>query len=678
MGTLHLDAEQTAAVEHEGGPCIVASGPGSGKTRIVTMRVERLLRSGVKPERMFVSTFTRKASGEMLARIKNRLGSEAIRGMWCGTFHGLCVRLLRALPEDVYRIGRTHEFNISDETRSKAAFRDSVREVLRERFRPEDAKAYEDAYDFKEERSKLSLMKQEGIKPDDLGADREIDQAVWLRYDAKLAAADSFDFDDLLVATALFLESKHAMAWREMFQHVIVDEYQDTNLVQYRIVKVLAMATRNLFVVLDRDQELYAFRGADYRNLLRLREDFKDVREIVIPTNYRSTRNIVEACQGIIEHNQDRIPKVMRTDKAPGPPVVIDEYSDGETEAWNVSEQIRKLVRKEVPLSELAVLYRNRSQSRVFEQQMIQLAIPYRVVGTHRFYDREEVKDTIAWLRTIAYPKSDYDFKRAAQSPPKKLGKKLLDVLDLFSRKRGVSMSEGATAVVAEESDEFTANQREYLRSFIGVCRLRAEELETNRGSLATWVKDTIDRSGLLDYYESHGDKVEREEKPLNIKEVIEAVAAYEKRQRDDGREPTLLGYLDEVACISEQDERKDDGANRVALLTIHAAKGLEFDFVWLVGCEVGRMPSAKAMTLAEIEGERRVMYVACSRAKRSLHVSYAMARTVHGRGFVRCAPSPFLDEIPEANSTWDGDRSNRSLERSDMHQGDDRGSILH
>lgn len=645
---IRLDPEQQAAVDHQDGPCIVASGPGSGKTRIITSRVERLLREGVPPERLFVTTFTNMAATEMLSRISKRIGRRT-RGIWCGTFHGLCVRILRAIETDVQRAGRTRTFSILDAERSRSVFKTCVLQVAEESFSPTEYDEWEKSFDLRLARETLSLAKQEGKAPDDVKD--EFDRRVWLEYDEALGTMDCFDFDDLLVVTARYLETEEAAAWRSRFRYVLVDEYQDTNGVQVRIAKALA-SNGNLFACSDLDQSLYSWRGADPTNVLRFATEFLGAKQLIVPTNYRSTSNIVTACQAIIERNEARIPKVMKSVGAPGEPVVIRVYTEGHLEACGVGNELAIAAREKVPLSELAVLYRTRRQSRVFEEQVRGLGLPYRVVGAARFYERSEVMDCVSWLRIIAFPVSDVDFVRAVCAPPRKIARKTLAKLTRMARENHLSVWDTAEAVT-RGTLPFPENKKGILSGFLTYLSHRKEMLEVGGAPLVDWVAETLQEAGIKHYYETHGDAKDREERPGNVDEVVSAVMQYAERAREKEETPTIAGYLDEVAALSAFDDASKDAKERVSLLTIHAAKGLEFERVWLVGCEAGKMPSVRSTTPAQLEEERRCMFVACSRAKRRLTISYAKARGNRAYGYVKCDPSPFLYDIPPEVSEW-------------------------
>ncbi len=645
---IRLDPEQRAAVDHDKGACCVPCGPGSGKTRVVTARVERLLRAGVPASEIFACTFTKNAAREMLRRIRARYGSDGVRGIWCGTFHALCSRVLRQLPDHEWRAQRTEEFLIVDEDRSMSVFKQAVREV---KFVQGEQKDWEKGYPWKEKRSLLSLAKQEGKTPDDLEDDQDKD--IWRVYDEKLRAGNAFDFDDLLVVCARLFEGPAGKTWRSRFRYVLVDEYQDTNMVQYRIASALSKGHGNLMVVGDADQSIYGFRGADFRNILRFQEDFPGAKQIVVHQNYRSTANIVRACQAIIEKNEERIPKVMVTDAPPGELVAIEQYRDPEHEARWVAEQLReRVVKQHVELKELAVLYRNRRQSRLIEHQMVDLGYPYRVVGAHKFYERQEIKDCLGWLRMFAAPTSDEDFRRAIQRPSRKIGERTIDKVSLTARRCGLSLWDAAVGLVdgsLENERRIDGGQLDRLRSFIGQVEHGRQRLEEGHVSLVDWARVELEPV-RADYEDPPKDdkkkdpgEEERRQHGENIRELYEAIGSYERRSRENDEPVTLFGYLDEVACMTDKDE--DKGGNRVSLLTVHASKGLEFDYVWLIGCDDRRMPAKMNTTPGE---ERRVMYVACSRARKELRISWAQRRADGQFGYVECGPSMYIGDIPE------------------------------
>jgi len=610
-----LNPGQRRAVEHGLGPLLVLAGPGSGKTRVVTHRAARLVQSGVEPSHILLVTFTRKAATEMQGRIGKLVGIERAAAIWVGTFHRTCARLLRSLTDDRWRNGRSHNFIIYDPDDGKAIVRAAIDELGLDRklFDPKDTLAI------------ISRIKGEAKSvEDELTSGDESNMAVvaiWRKYEKALLRADAFDYDDLLSVAMILAEGHHAVgeAWRKLFGHVIVDEYQDTNSVQFRLVNALG-SSKNLCVVGDHRQSIYRFRGADHRNIGFFREEFPDAVQIDVDINYRSCGHIVACFNALFDDC------AMTTPNEPGPLVTVSDHADGEQEAGAVTRHVLQRLAAGTPPSELAVLYRLHTLSRPLEEQFNRAGINYQIAGGPGFYDRSEVRNVLAYLRLAANPESNVDAERIINLPRRKLGDKVVASLRDCALQRGCSLYQ--VLPLAPAMGRFPPAAQRAMAALYGMIAQAREKLDTL--PLTDVVAELVNGSGLAAMYEAEREKHHKKMEPVKarraerqaerVDEVVAAVAGYERRVK----QPTLGGYLEQVALITAQDDLESE---KVSLLTIHAAKGMEYDSVWVVGAEKGLLPFVKAVTDDDLAEERRLMFVACSRARRWLTLSYANER---------------------------------------------------
>jgi len=620
-----LNPQQREAVAAVKGPVLILAGAGSGKTRVITHRIAHLvLDLGVPSRQVLAVTFTNKAAAEMRARVEALLGDRPLEA-WVSTFHSFCVRLLR---REARAASLDPGFLIYDEDDQLAAVREAMRRLdLSEKLHPP-----------RRFLSRISARKNaaRGREADELELDRVGE--VMEGYHAVLRAANALDFDDLLLRAVAVLENPDVCAaWRERFPYLLVDEYQDTNRTQYELVRLLAGPGGNLTVVGDEDQSIYSWRGADISNILDFERDFPGARVFRLEQNYRSSQRILDAASALVARNERRKGKTLVAVKGAGELVRLHEASDEFEEAVWVTERTAALRQG----GRVAVLFRMNAQSRLIEEGLLRLRIPYMVVGGVGFYERREVKDVLAYLRLVLNPRDGVAFRRVVNVPPRGIGDKTLGEIDRLARERGLSAWEAAGALVDEAVLPARATQAlRQFRETIETLRLEAEaEAAVPRG-----LKGLIERILELSGYGAalaREDSQESQDRLENLAELIGAVADYEAREPG----ASLSGFLDRAALLSETDRMKDDVP--VLLLTLHAAKGLEFDAVFLVGLEEGLLPHSRSLTSAEgLEEERRLCYVGMTRAKGVLHLSWARSRQVFGQRRLT-EKSRFVDEVP-------------------------------
>ncbi len=624
-----LNPPQRAAVLHAAGPLVVFAGAGSGKTRVITYRIARLVGElGVAPGRILAVTFTNKAAAEMRSRIFALLPADG-GNPWIGTFHSICARLLRRHAE---LLGLSPQFVIYDDTDQKSLVTRIVRELGLDdrRYTPRELMRY------------IEQQKQKLLRPEEAASESayaEVAQRVYAQYEARLIQSQALDFNDLLSRMVYGLRSHEGLrnTLQRLWQHILVDEFQDTNVAQLELVRVLAEQHRNLCVVGDDDQSIYKWRGADRRNILDFRQSFADATVIKLEQNYRSTGHILAAATAVITQNYDREPKTLWTENGPGAKIRVIRCLDERDEARAISQAMRAL-RDQHRIGEMAVFYRTHAQSRVLEEEMRASRIPYRVVGGMRFYERAEVKDVLAYLRVLINPEDDVSLLRIINVPARGIGKTTTDRLLELAAEAGQSVWRTLTAPVlagalpkasAKKLEGFVQlirDQRERAESGVGPATL-AEQLLSEIGYLSTLLmEDTVEADGRIE----------------NIKELLASMREFE----GEAEEPTLARYLELITLQTNADEI--DGSDKLTLMTVHAAKGLEFEVVWVAGLEERLFPMTRETTLADddLEEERRLAYVAFTRAEQRLFLSYARSRRLRGEAMIGL-PSRFLKEIP-------------------------------
>jgi DNA helicase-2/ATP-dependent DNA helicase PcrA len=660
--TLALNPQQDAAVRHPGGPLLVLAGAGSGKTRVLTARIAHLIRErGVAPSRIFAVTFTNKAAGEMRARVAALLGADP-RGLWIGTFHSLSARLLR---REAALLGFGPNFTIYDQDDSESF----IKRLLEQRGHSPKANPPRAIHAI------ISGAKNRMVLPEELGASADgplerVAAEIYAGLGPALRQANAMDFDDLLLfPLTLFAEHRERLVyWQRRFDHVLVDEFQDTNAAQYRLVKQLAMEHRNLCVVGDDDQAIYGWRGADVRHMLSFQQDFPGTTLIKLEQNYRSTQVILDAANGIIAENARRLGKTLFTAKQGGEPVTLLTAADERDEAeWFAGELSRRAADGDVAYEGMAVLYRTNAQSRPLEEAFRFRGIPYRLVGAVSFYERREVKDVLAYLRLIANPADDEAFARIVNVPRRGIGDASFTPLVRAATQWGKPLLE--TARAAERIPDLRPNVRV---AFTGVAAL-IDDLRARHGQAdpATALEQVVAAVGYAQYLADEGPEgVERLE---NVQELIAGAAAWAETAADgdeagEGENgPTLIErYLTQAALVASADQSTGDPTG-VTLMTVHMAKGLEWPVVTLAGLEDGLFPLARsAGEPGGLEEERRLCYVGLTRAREKLYLSWARTRYRTGR-LELSEPSRFLEALPagaleERSTTPSWDRGARGM----------------
>ncbi len=653
-----LNPAQREAVLHTEGPLLVVAGAGSGKTRVLTHRVTHLLSAvGAEPNEILAITFTNKAAAEMRSRVENMLGDVA-RRIWLMTFHSACGRILR---REAARLGYKTNFTIYDSADQVRLVRSVLEELERDpkRFTPKGI------------HSQISSAKNQLIGPVEYRERVQsfYDQTVAEAYDLyqkRLFASNAVDFDDMLMLTVDVLERfpEALERWRKAFRYILVDEYQDTNRAQYRFLQLLAEKHRNLCVVGDPDQAIYAFRGADIRNILEFERDFPDARTVALEQNYRSTNRILRAANGVIAHNRERKEKELFSELGDGEPVEVLEVEDEHAEARFVAARIAALVEEGFNGSEIAVFYRTNAQSRVLEDVLVRQGVAYQVIGGPRFYERAEVKDVIAYLQVIDNPFDTVSLQRSANKPRRGIGDASLARLQAYANAQGLSLWEALE--FPEEAGLGTAQAR-------AVNGLRTLLLSLQSGALelpvAELVERVLDRTGYIATLEAERT-IEAQGRIENLQELVGVAQEYQS----SAPEPSLSNFLQEISLYADQDALREE-QSLVTLMTLHNAKGLEFRAVFIIGMEEGVFPHSRSLEEGSLEEERRLAYVGMTRAQERLTLIHASARSLYG-GRSYNLPSRFLDELPDPEvererlrpASWSGYGASRSIApRSDV-----------
>lgn len=649
--TRGLNPPQLDAVETLDGPLLILAGAGSGKTRVLTHRIANLIATGrATPDQILAVTFTNKAAREMEKRTQSLLQSLDLPGgnpggpswsmrgrMWISTFHSIGARLLR---EHIELLDYRPFFGIYDSGEQLAMVKKvSAALGFDEKLHP--------AKNFC---SRINAVKTEGLMPEDIRKRRHLmdDQqlAVFERYEEEMKRANALDFGDLLIKTHQLFSDYPAVldAYRSQFRYIMVDEYQDTNSVQYKIVRLLADEHRNLCVVGDEDQSIYSWRGADIQNILSFEKDFPGAKVVKLEENYRSTQTIIGAATHVIRNNTQRKDKTLFTNNSVGEPIVVREEANEYDEARFVVNEIAKLLREsDVSPEEVAVFYRTNAQSRVLEDQFRSRAIPYRLVGGMKFYDRMEVKDILGYLKLILNPSDDISFKRVINVPARGIGKTTVERLEEISNSSRISMIEATSLAV--EHREFNAGTTSKLRNFLALLEsLRDEARQVSLPDLSIAVVDKTEYAKRLITEATP----EAEARVQNLEELQNAISKFAEERGEEGH---LQSFLEEMALVSDADDTGSTEAERcVTMMTLHISKGLEYPVVFMVGCEEGLFPSGRATDSndpTEIEEERRLCYVGMTRAEKRLFMTYARTRKVWGSDQMN-PPSRFLKELPK------------------------------
>jgi len=631
-----LNAAQRAAVEAEPGPLLVVAGAGSGKTRVLTHRIAHLVQErGAAPHAVIAITFTNKAAREMAERVNGLLGGRAT-GMWVMTFHAACARILR---REATRIGFPTTFTIYDQSDQVRLVRTIVEEELQrdpKRYPPRGIHA-------RISEAKNRLVEPEAFSAEYSGFFDDIVAEVYGRYQRRLREAGAMDFDDLLLHTVRLLETFSDVRehWQRTFDHVLVDEYQDTNHAQYRLVQLLAAVHRSVCVVGDSDQSIYSWRGADIRNILDFERDFPGARTIELEQNYRSTQHILDGANAVIDHNRERQPKRLWSELGDGERIRIVECEDERSEARYVVGQIAGFLGSGISLREMAVFYRTNAQSRAMEEALRQADLPYRVIGGTGFYDRQEIKDALAYLRILVNPVDDAALRRIVNVPRRGIGQTTVARLADHAQATGVSLR-----AALEEADAVLPGAAARKAVIVFRDLLVALEDDARRLPPGELLGRLYERTGMIELL--------RAERTLEARGRIENLLELEgvARGYDDGDEPlaALTRLLEDLSLVSDADAIPDadrDGDEGLTLMTLHTAKGLEYPVVFVIGMEDGIFPHVRALEEGNIEEERRLCYVGMTRAERVLTLTHTRSRNLFGR-VDRNPPSLFLGEIPE------------------------------
>ncbi len=616
-------------MKHTEGPLLILAGAGSGKTRVLTHRIAYILDQGLAaPEEVLAITFTNKAAGEMKDRVALLVGPDS-RKMWVSTFHAFCARILRVHAE---KLGYKREFTIYDQADQVRLVKRCIVELGKDpkRFNPRSFQA------------QISTAKNVLMTPEDYlrsteGYIAENVAEVYDLYQKRLYENNSMDFDDLIMQTVALLEifPEVRERYQTRFKYIHVDEYQDTNHAQYRLVNILAARHRNLCVVGDDDQSVYSFRGADIRNVLDFERHYPEAKVAKLEQNYRSTQTILDAANAVVANNASRKPKELWTAGPEGERIRVFTAVDEYAEARFVVSEIERLVDSGASPRDIAVFYRTNAQSRALEDVLVREGVPYQVVGGVRFYERAEIKDAMAYLAVISNPNDAVALERIINVPKRGLGSTSVARLQDHARRNGISLYEALADAV-----DLTGSAKKSCRAVHNLFegwRVAAREVPP-----AELIGAVLDESGYRAELEAE-NTVEAESRLENLEELINAAKEYERYEP----EPTLEGFLQEQALYSDQDTLDTEGGN-VALMTLHNAKGLEFEHVFVVGMEEGTFPHARSLDEQNLEEERRLCYVGITRAKETLTLSYAKLRSSWGEREYQM-PSRFLSEIPAA-----------------------------
>ncbi len=648
MKLTDLNPMQRIAAETLEGPVLILAGAGSGKTRTLTYRIANLVEHGVPPYNIMALTFTNKAAREMKERISQLVGTRT-DDMWVGTFHSICVRILR---RDIEKIGYKRCFTIYDED-------DSIR-VIKEGLKALNID--EKTLSQRDIRYAISDAKNKVMTPDewfrsspkDYKSQRIHDVFVW--YEDKLRASNALDFDDLLIRTLQLLVDHPPVLefYKRKFKYIHVDEYQDTNMAQYQLVKLLSQDSRNLCVVGDDDQSIYGWRGADIRNILDFENDFPDAKVIKLEQNYRSTSNILDAANQVIAHNRGRKEKVLWTENGEGAPILLFGAGDEREEAAWICEQLHQLKDSGESYCDAAVLYRIHAQSRVIEEMLMRSGTPYRVFGGQRFYDRKEIKDALAYLRVIVNRSDDVSLERIINTPRRSIGESTVDVLRQCAAEKGTPIFD----VLSSPPEQLSSRPQKCVAEFADLMNNLSEKRSSME--LSEFIETMIRDTGLIRQFDSGNE--EDQAHIQNLQEFAGAARDFENQSED----ASLEAFLENVALVTDLD-RQEDAPKYVTLMTLHSCKGLEYKNVFLAGLEEGLFPGNRsAMDESRLEEERRLCYVGITRARERLYLSYARRRILFNQ-IMHNDRSRFLKEIPQRllHDEWTSVKTNRVLAAS-------------
>lgn len=645
MKISELNPSQQEAVLYNDGPHLVIAGAGSGKTRVLTYKIAYLLEQGVVAQRILALTFTNKAAREMKSRISQLVGDQAARYLWMGTFHSMCLRILR---QEAEALGYTRDFSIYDTADSKSVIKHIIK----------DFRLDEKVYKASVVHGRISTAKNLLQGPDQYAANRDYlmrdrfekmyDMVrIYIEYNRRLKAANAMDFDDLLMKTnQLFAKNSEILAkYQEIFEYVLVDEYQDTNYSQYLLVKQLAAPENKVCVVGDDAQSIYSFRGADISNILNFQKGYADAKLFKLERNYRSTQTIVNAANSLIRHNKGQIQKTIYSELRIGERISLATHMSDRDEAKAVAQQIQLLMRlntDNLSYDDIAVMYRTNAQSRVIEDELRQLSIPYRIYGGMSFYQRKEIKDALGYLRLATNQRDDESFLRIVNYPTRGIGETTVSKLYEASRSNKCGLMAIASAPETLGTELSVAMQKKVLEFAQMIQRFATQATEKDA---YTFAKEVLTESGVM--REAKADTTQEGiTRWENLEEMLSSIHEFCERRKNEGVDFTYIAdFLSEVSLLTDQDENVDDTQARVTLLTIHSAKGLEFNTTFIVGMEENLFPSAFCQTAREIEEERRLLYVAITRSMERCYMMWARQRFRNGQ-VTFTTPSRFLKDI--------------------------------
>lgn len=628
-----LNDRQKEAVLHTEGPLLILAGAGSGKTKVLTHRIAYLIEEkGVFPGSILSITFTNKAATEMKERVGVLLEGN-VENIWMGTFHSICVRILR---RDIDKIDFQRSFTIYDRDDQITVVKECLKEL----------KLDKDMYKERVVLSIVSSLKDDMTDPDSYINENYNDYyqrnigEIYALYEKKLKENNALDFDDLIIRTVELLNADEEVLdyYQKKFKHIFVDEYQDTNKAQYRLIRLLSGKHRNLCVVGDDDQSIYKFRGADIANILDFEKDFPNTKIIKLEQNYRSTQSILDVANSVIRNNRERKAKKLWTANKGGNQVVVENIVDSDEEAYFVANKMVELMREGYKPSDFAILYRTNAQSRSFEEVFMRKNLPYKIVGGLRFYDRKEIKDIVAYLNLIQNPVDNVSLKRIINVPKRGIGNVTMERIEEYANKTGESLYSVLLSI--DEIPKISKRASNNLKKFtelINKCFAMKEVMDVEE-----FIETVIYDTGYMKELEEE-DSIEAQTRIDNIKEFISVAVDFEMNTVDGN----LEDFLAEVSLLSDVD-KTEDAESSSTMLTVHSSKGLEFPVVFMVGMEEGLFPMGRALNdESELEEERRLCYVAMTRAEKLLYITHAKLRTIYGKtNYSR--PSRFIDEIPD------------------------------
>lgn len=639
-----LNEQQREAVEHIEGPLMIVAGAGSGKTKVLTTRIAHLLRNGVDAFNILALTFTNKAAAEMKERVEHILGNSEARNLYIGTFHSVFARILRA---EAHKLGYPNNFTIYDTDDAKSIIKGIVKDMNL------DDKHYKPAYIYNRiSAAKNSLidpqayMQDSFIQQEDARSTRPLIGEIYARYAARCFKNGAMDFDDLLFKMYILLTNfPDVLAkYQHKFKFVLIDEYQDTNVAQYKIIKMLGAVHENICVVGDDAQSIYSFRGATVQNILQFQDDYNDVKIVKLEQNYRSTQSILNAANNIISNNKNQIPKQLWTDNAEGEKIILVRTLTDNDEGRFVADAITEMkLRNHYKNNDFAILYRTNAQSRAFEESLRRMNIPCKLYGGVSFYQRKEIKDYLSYLRVIVNSQDEENIKRIINYPVRGIGKTSVERLMVFADQHNITFWE---ALQRPDYAGLKGTASAAIENFVMMINSFRTMLEKHNAYEVAFAVGK--HTGLVQ--ELYNDKsVEGLARYENVQELLNSIKEFTETPDEEGelRDKTLGSYLQQITLLTDADET-DENAHTVKLMTVHAAKGLEFPCVFVVGLEENLFPSSMSLyDRDDLEEERRLFYVATTRAKERLWVTYATSRYRFGQ-LVQNEPSRFIDELPE------------------------------